>query len=77
MTGLPALWRREFAGYSSSDLQADLLAGLTVAAVALPLALAFGVASGADAAADSGTSRQLHPNQTAKPAMSGAAMAKT
>jgi SulP family sulfate permease len=45
------LWRREMAGYSRAELQADLLAGLTVAAVALPLALAFGVASGADAAA--------------------------
>ena len=48
---LLSLWRREFAGYSSSTLRSDLLAGTTVAAVALPLALAFGIASGADATA--------------------------
>ncbi|MBK7919352.1 MAG: CBS domain-containing protein [Chloroflexi bacterium] len=47
----PRMWRREFAGYSQSKLQKDVLAGITVAAVSLPLALAFGVASGADAAA--------------------------
>ncbi|MBK8900183.1 MAG: CBS domain-containing protein [Anaerolineaceae bacterium] len=47
----PRMWRREFAGYSRSKLQKDVLAGITVAAVSLPLALAFGVASGADAAA--------------------------
>ncbi|MCC6167636.1 MAG: CBS domain-containing protein [Caldilineaceae bacterium] len=45
------MWRREFAGYTTTTLQKDVLAGITVAAVALPLALAFGVASGADAAA--------------------------
>ena len=48
---LLSLWRREFAGYTLSKFQKDLLAGLTVAAVGLPLALAFGVASGATAAA--------------------------
>jgi SulP family sulfate permease len=48
---LIALLRREFAGYSRTSLQRDILAGLTVGAVALPLALAFGVASGADAPA--------------------------
>ena len=48
---LIAIWRREFAGYSWSKFQRDLLAGLTVGAVGLPLALAFGVASGATAAA--------------------------
>ena len=49
MTGLPALWRREFAGYSLNDLQADLLAGLTVAAVALDLtqAILIGLAASA------------------------------
>lgn len=45
------MWRREFAGYTKTTFQKDLLAGITVAAVALPLALAFGVASGVDAAA--------------------------
>jgi SulP family sulfate permease len=45
------MWRQEFAGYSKTTFQKDLLASITVAAVALPLALAFGVASGADAAA--------------------------
>lgn len=48
---LVALLRREFAGYTMTIFQRDLLAGITVAAVGLPLALAFGVASGADAAA--------------------------
>jgi SulP family sulfate permease len=48
---LLGLLRREFAGYSRSSFQRDLLAGLTVGAVGLPLALAFGVASGADAPA--------------------------
>jgi sulfate permease, SulP family len=48
---LPAILRREFAGYNSASFRGDLLAGITVAAVALPLALAFGIASGATAAA--------------------------
>jgi SulP family sulfate permease len=46
-----SLLRSEFAGYTLSKLQKDVLAGITVAAVALPLALAFGVSSGATAAA--------------------------
>lgn len=48
---LAALWQREFANYTWTTFQRDVLAGITVGAVALPLALAFGVASGADAAA--------------------------
>ncbi len=48
---LPRILKREFAGYSLSVFQRDLLAGVTVAAVALPLALAFGIASGATPAA--------------------------
>lgn len=35
------------AGYSGTDLRADLIAGLTVAIVALPLAMALAIASGA------------------------------
>ena len=42
--------KREFSGYNSKKLLADMMAGLTVCAVALPLALAFGVSSGASAA---------------------------
>jgi sulfate permease, SulP family len=34
------------AGYTRSDLVADLIAGVTVGLVALPLAMAFGIASG-------------------------------
>ncbi|MEF3275159.1 MAG: SulP family inorganic anion transporter [Chloroflexus sp.] len=48
---LVRILRREFAGYSWTHFQHDLLAGITVGAVSLPLALAFGVASGADAPA--------------------------
>lgn len=48
---LLAIWQREFAKYTWTTFQRDVLAGITVGAVALPLALAFGVASGADAAA--------------------------